>query len=280
MTAILGGLLAAFGWGTATLVSSRTTRMIGSQHALAWVMVTGTVITVVAAPAIEGIPSPGTGGAAWAIASGLCSVVGLSVMYRALRIGQVGVVAPIGATEGAFAAVIAVVLLGEHLTRGVAAGLLVVTAGIVLVTFHGRLADIHLRPSAYAIVAALIFGFGLVASSKAGAAVGPLWTILVARLVGCLVIALPLALRGSLRVPPRRPLGMAVYSGIGEVVGFVGYITGSQSSIAVCAVIASQYAAVAAIGGYLAFGERLNRLQVIGGVVLMAGIAAVAAIRG
>jgi drug/metabolite transporter (DMT)-like permease len=280
MTAILGGLLAAFGWGTATLVSSRTTRMIGSQQALAWVMVTGTVITVIAAPAVEGVPSPGTGGAAWAIASGLCSVVGLSVMYRALRIGRVGVVAPIGAAEGAFAAVFAVVFLDEHLTRGVAVGLLVVTAGIVLVTFHGRLSDIHLRPSVYAIVAAVIFGFGLVASSKAGAAVGPLWTILVARLVGCLVIALPLALRGSLRVPSRRPLGMAVYSGIGEVVGFVSYIVGSQSSIAVSAVIASQYAAVAAIGGYLAFGERLNRLQLTGGVVLMAGIAAVAAIRG
>jgi drug/metabolite transporter (DMT)-like permease len=254
--------------------------MIGSQQALAWVMVTGTVITIVAAPAIEGLPSPGAGGAAWAIASGLCSVVGLSVMYRALRIGKVGVVAPIGATEGAFAAVIAVVLLDEHLTRGVAAALLVVTLGIVLVTFHGRLADLHLRPSVYAIAAALVFGFGLVASSKAGAAVGPLWTILVARLVGCLLVALPLALRGSLRLPPRRPLGMAVYSGVGEVVGFVGYIAGSQSSIAVCAVIASQYAAVAAIGGYLAFGERLNRLQVIGGVVLMAGITAVAAIRG
>src|SRR5215475_3463976 len=105
MTAILGGLVAAFGWGTATLVSSRTTRMIGSQQALAWVMVTGTVITVISAPAIEGLPSPGTGGAAWALASGLCSVIGLSVMYRALRIGKIGVVAPIGATEGAFAAV-------------------------------------------------------------------------------------------------------------------------------------------------------------------------------
>ena len=43
--------------------------------------------------------------------------------------------------------------------------------------------------------------------------------------------------------------------------------------------IASQYAAVAAIGSYLVFGERLNRLQVVGGVVLMAGIAAVAALQ-
>ena len=168
MTAILGGLVAAFGWGTATLVSSRTTRMIGSQQALAWVMVTGLVITIVAAPVAEGLPSPGTGGALWAVSSGLCSVLGLSMMYRALRIGKVGVVAPIGATEGAFAAVIAVVLLDEHLTRGVAVGLLVVTAGIVLVTFHGRLADLHVRPSVYALVAATIFGFGLVASSRAG----------------------------------------------------------------------------------------------------------------
>ena len=71
---------------------------------------------------------------------------------------------------------------------------------------------------------------------------------------------------------------MAVYSGMGEVVGFVGYIAGSRSSIAVCAVIASQYAVVAAVGSYLVFGERLNRLQLAGGIVLMAGIAAVAVI--
>jgi drug/metabolite transporter (DMT)-like permease len=279
MTAILGGLVAAFGWGTATLVSSRTTRMIGSQQALAWVMITGLLITIVAAPLFEGVPSPGTHGALWAIASGVCSALGLSMMYRALRIGKVGVVAPIGATEGAFAAVIAVVVLDEQLTPGVTAALLVITAGIVLVTFHGRLADIHLRPSAYALVAAAIFGFGLVASARAGAAVGPLWTIFVARAVGCLVVALPLLLRGRLRLPPRLPLGLAVYSGVGEVGGFIGYIRGSQSSIAVCAVIAAQYAAVAAIGSYLVFGERMNRLQVIGGVVLMAGITAVAAIR-
>lgn len=279
MNAVLGGLVAAMGWGTATLVSSRTTRMIGSQQALAWVMVTGLVITAVAAPLFEGIPHPGARGALWAIASGLCSVVGLSMMYRALRIGKVGVVAPIGATEGAFAAIIAVILLDEHLTSGVAAALLVVTAGIMLVTFHGRLSDIHVRPSVYALVAALIFGFGLVASARAGEAVGPLWTILVARLVGCLLIALPLLLRGSLSIPPRRPLLMAIYSGVGEVVGFVGYIAGSRSSIAVCAVIASQYAAVAAIGSYFAFGERLNRLQVAGVLVLMAGIAAVAVTR-
>ena len=45
--------------------------------------------------------------------------LGLLLMYRALRIGKVGVVAPIASTEGAIAAVFSVAL-GEQLTVGVA----------------------------------------------------------------------------------------------------------------------------------------------------------------
>ena len=49
------------------------------------------------------------------------SAAGLSMMYRALRLGKVGVVAPIASTEGAIAAVISIAL-GEQLTTGVEEG--------------------------------------------------------------------------------------------------------------------------------------------------------------
>ena len=47
MTGVLGGLLAAIMWGSSTAVASRSTRMIGSQQVLAWVMVTGFAIMAV-----------------------------------------------------------------------------------------------------------------------------------------------------------------------------------------------------------------------------------------
>ena len=51
---------------------------------------------------------------AWAVLAGAGSAVGLSLMYRALRLGKVGVVAPIASTEGALAAVFSVASRGER----------------------------------------------------------------------------------------------------------------------------------------------------------------------
>ena len=38
------------------------------------------------------------------------------MLYKALRIGKVGVIAPIAATEGAIAALLSVLVLGERVT--------------------------------------------------------------------------------------------------------------------------------------------------------------------
>ena len=43
--------------------------------------------------------------------------------------------------------------------------------------------------------------------------------------------------------------------------GFVGYIAGAQHGVAVPAVLASQFAAVAAFVSFLFFGERLARIR-------------------
>jgi len=239
VTGVLGGLVAALMWGTSTAIASRSTRMIGSQQVLAYVVLTGLVIMVVAAPVVEGAPDVSGRGAAWALAAGAASVVGLGCVYAALRIGKVGVVAPIASCEGALAAVFSVIFLGEQLSLGVALALAVVACGVVLVTFHAHLSDVHLRPALLAGTSAVVFGFGLVASSQAGGAIGPYWTILVSRVVGVVFVVVPMVLSGQLRLPGRRALPLVVYSGVAEVIGFVGYITGSQHGVAVPAVLAS-----------------------------------------
>jgi uncharacterized membrane protein len=279
VTGVLGGLVAALMWGTSTAIASRSTRMIGSQQVLAYVVLTGLVIMVVAAPVVEGVPDVTARGAAWALAAGAASVIGLGCVYAALRIGKVGVVAPIASCEGALAAVFSVIFLGEQLSLGVALALAVVACGVVLVTFHAHLSDVHLRPALLAGTSAIIFGFGLVASSQAGGAIGPYWTILVSRVVGVVFVVVPMVVTGQLRPPGRRALPLVVYSGVAEVIGFVGYITGSQHGVAVPAVLASQFAAVAAFVSFLFFGERLSRMQVYGAVLIAIGVATVAVLR-
>jgi drug/metabolite transporter (DMT)-like permease len=276
---VVGGLMAAVFWGLSTVAASRSTRRIGPQQALAYVMLTGLAIALVLAPAIEGAPKDvGARGLVWALVAGFASVWGLSMMYRALRIGKVGVVAPIASTEGALAAIFSVAFLGETLTLRVTLALCVVAAGIVVVTFHGRLADLHVRPCLYALAAATAFGIALISSAKAGAAVGMFWTILIARIVGVLYTAVPLFVRKNLPWPGRVVL-ICVFAGVAEVTGFAAYIYATDDGVAVPAVLGSQFAAVAALASFVAFGERVTRVQFAGAMVIMAGVAAVAALR-
>lgn len=278
MIGVLGGLIAALAWGSSTVVASRSTRMIGSQQALAYVLICGTVLTVPLALAVDGIPSGADSRAwAWAVLGGFASVGGLSMMYRALRIGKVGVVSPVASTEGALAAVFAIAL-GENVTVAIGVALLVVAVGVVVVTFHASLADLHLRPVLYALCAASMFGVGLVASARAGDGLGAFWTILVARIVGLGFLVAPLAVSGLLP-RPGRALRLVAYSGVAEVVGFAAYIVGAQHGIAVSAVLAAQFAAVATLLSFFAFDERLTRRQLLGVIVILAGVTAVAALR-
>ena len=167
MLAIIGGLGAAIAWATTTLVAARATRLIDVRSLLATVMAVGLVVSAPAAT-ISGIPH-GVAGSTWAwlALSGLANVAGLLCSYSALRVGKVGIVAPITSTEGAVAAVIAVVA-GESLSAGTGVTLAVVAVGVMLAA-RARSADdesrrTNLRAALFAGGAALAFGFGLSAA--------------------------------------------------------------------------------------------------------------------
>jgi drug/metabolite transporter (DMT)-like permease len=128
----------------------------------------------------------------------------------------------------------------------------------------------------FSIVAASIFAIGLVASGKAAVLVPPIWVALSARLIGLIVVALPLVLQRRL-VITRAALPLVIVSGIGEILGSTLSAWGATESIAVVAVLGSQFAAIAAVMAYFLFGERLSRSQLIGVVLIILGVTALAA---
>jgi drug/metabolite transporter (DMT)-like permease len=277
VTGVLGGATAALMWASSTLAASRSTRILGAQLALAYVMAIGLVVCLVLAPASGAPPDLDGGTLAWGLLSGVASVAGLSFLYSALRVGTVGIVSPIVATEGGLAALVAVAL-GEEIGIGIAAALLVMVAGVVVVTYRPERAGIEPAAIAFALLAASTFAVGLVASARAGDGLGPFWTILAARVIGVAAIGLPVLLRGQLRAPGRA-WPFVVVSGLAEVGGFSGFIVGAQDGVAVPAVIASQFAALAVLGAFLLFGERLTRRQAAGIAAILVGVAVVTALR-
>jgi len=279
--AILGGVGAAVAWAVSVLCSSRSSRLIDPMAVVAWVMLVGLVITAPLAAA-AGVPARLHGSLlVWLIVAGAGNVVGLIINYYALRIGQVSLVAPIVSTEGAIAAVIAVIA-GASLAVSVAVALLVIVVGVALASVPARDAAIedvarHPRVVILALVSTLSFGASLYATGRAGAALPASWVVLSARLLGVLALVLPLALAGRLRLT-RRAVPFVVVSGVAEVAGFYSYTWGSRHGLAVAAVLSSQFAVVALAASYVLFSERLSRVQLAGVTCVLVGVAALSAL--
>jgi drug/metabolite transporter (DMT)-like permease len=300
MIAILGGLIAAFLWGSANLISSRSSRLIGASSTLAWMLFVGLVLDTPVALASGPLPALTPMLAVWLAGSGFGSTIGLLFLYRGLKIGKVGVVTALASTEGAIAAVIAVVW-GESLTIGAAVMLGVIAIGIAMVAFAtgaaeatqtldepevaGRAAGRHprltpeRRAALFGAAAALCFGFGIYATGQLGANLPPFVAILPVRVVGVVGVMLPLAVTGRLRIT-RAAAPMVVAIGVAELLGNVAYVIGAKESIAIAAVLASQYAAVAAVAAFVLLHERLSLHQRSGVVAIAVGVAILTAVRG
>jgi drug/metabolite transporter (DMT)-like permease len=282
MIAVLGGLGAACAWAISTLCSSRSSRLIDPPSVVAWIMLVGLLITAPLAAA-DGVPAALHGSAiTWLVISGAGNVVGLVISYAAMRIGQVAIVAPIVSTEGAIAATIAVVA-GETLAPGVGITLAVIALGVSLsaVPAEGMSEEHrerHPRAVGLAVLAACSFGASLYATARAGTQLPSSWVVLAARVIGVAALAIPLALTGRLHLT-RRAAPLVVASGVCEVLGFFSFTAGARHGIAVAAVLSSQFAALAAVGAYFLFAERLSRIQLIGVVTVIAGVAILSALR-
>jgi drug/metabolite transporter (DMT)-like permease len=279
MIALLGGLGAAFAWGAGTVCSARSTRMLGAWSVVAWVMLVGFLANLVL---IAVGPSPGALSSttlAWMLVAGVGNVGGLLLEYSALRRGKVGLVTPIASTEGAIAAVLAVVA-GEALGAASALLLAVIVIGVVLA---GVAPDESARDQnqsgafVLAVLAALLFGLGLFAAGHLSASLPAAWAMLPPRLVGVVVVTVPLAATRRLRVS-RSALPLVVATGLAEVLGFAFYEVGARHSVAVAAVLGSQFAVVASVAAYMLFRERLTRLQLAGVVATVLGVAALTAV--
>jgi drug/metabolite transporter (DMT)-like permease len=131
-----------------------------------------------------------------------------------------------------------------------------------------------------ALGAACFTGLSLFAASRGGSGVGSDWVLVCIRLSSVAMVLLPLAVGGRLR-SPRGIVLPVIVAGIGEVIAFAAYIEASDRiGVAIPAVIASQFALIAATTGWLVLGERLGRRQLAGAGAILAGVTALTIFQG
>jgi drug/metabolite transporter (DMT)-like permease len=281
--AIVGGLATAVLWASTLLGSARSARLIGSWSTLGWVMLVGLVVSiplvVVSSPPVQLTQEQ----LIYLTVAGLANSIGLLLVYTALQRGKVGVVGPIVSTEGAIGATLAV-MAGDAISGPTLALLAVIAAGVALAAYERGVIpeEGDTRPTvsapvtaAIALGAAVLFGINLFATSRVAEDLPLAWTVLPARVAGVVLVTIPLVLMRRLRIV-RPAAAVVIFVGLAEVVGTATYAFGSRDSAPIAAVLASQFAGIAAIAAFFLFGERLNRLQIAGVVTIAIGVATLA----
>ncbi len=286
MVPILGGLGAALLFTVSVLTSARASRLIGAPASVAWAMTIGLVVALPIAVITAPAPDFGSGTWAWFLLAGLGNVVGLLLTYAAYRFGAVAVIVTIASTEGAIAAVLAV-LAGEALAPGTGPILAVIAIGVVItatgsgVGAEGVPITFEKARSAAILAAfsAASFGIGLYSLGRISSLLPTAWAILPPRVVGVVLVAIPLAVLGRMKLT-RAAAPYVVGVGLAEVIGYAFFATGAHVAIAITAVLATLFAPLSSIAAFILFRERIARRQVVGIGLVVLGVAILAAVQG
>ncbi|MFF1556760.1 EamA family transporter [Streptomyces sp. NPDC058279] len=279
-TALLWGL-ADFGGGLLTRRIPALTVVVVSQ--VVAVVVLGTVVLATGAWREAGPQL-------WfAVAAGLVGPVAMLSFYKALALGPMGVVSPLGSL-GVIVPVGAGLALGERPGPGQFAGIAVAVVGIVLAGGPElRGAPVQRRAVLLTLVAA--FGFGAVMALIAEAShtvTGLFLALFVQRVTN--VVAGGTALwaqvrRGAPALPdgsgPRvlwRLLPALAFVGLADVAANGTYSVAAQSGpVTVAAVLSSLYPVITALAAFAVLKERLRTVQAAGAGLALAGTVLLAA---
>ena len=274
-------LISSVSWGTADFLGGLQARRI----ALLRVMVLSqglALLLLLMVLAVRGTGLPAVRYLWPAAAGGLAGIAGLTAFYRGLSIGKMSVVAPIAAT-GVSIPVIVGIAGGDQPAAIQLLGILAACVGVVLVsreTDHepkspgARATRVSI---ALALVAAL--GFGSLAVALRSAARGDvLWALAVARGVGVSAVLLVFLVR---RPPPESgpiPYGLLALMGTLDLAANGLYAVATRHGLlSIVAVGASQYPLVTVLLARLVLHERVRRIQELGIVAAVAGVALIAA---
>lgn len=281
MAALLALLSAAI-YGAADFLGGTASRR---ATVVATVVVSQAAGVVLLLAALPWLPAASVRAAdvAWGATAGLAGGVGVALLYRALAIGPMSLVAPLTAACAAAVPVAAGLWFGERLTTATGAGIVLAGAAIVLVGqarpsetagTQDEGASPHARGGiCVALAAGVAVGLFFVALARTRPDAG-LWPLVAARAVSIVLFAaIALATRQPLLVTGS-VLWIAIAGGALDMLANALYLVAVQRGpLNVIATLASLYPASTILLARVVLRERLSRLQVAGIVCALAATA-------
>jgi drug/metabolite transporter (DMT)-like permease len=279
---VIFGLAAALGWGLADFTGAVAGRRIGSLPTVMIAQLLSAGVMTVFMFAGGHDPDVLEPYVALIVLNGLASGGAYLSHYRALQLGPVAVVSPIGATYAAVGVALAVLVLGERPGPSALVGGIVVVLGVMLTsTDLAKLrAGTHTRPPGlpWAVVSAVLFGIGGFLLGYFAQEVGwvpGLWASRCAQVAMFSVISVISVVhgRGFDRVGWNVGVLVALGSGAADLLGVVTYSIGASLGLVSIVLIASAVFPLIAVALSIAvLHERPVANQYVGIALVVAGL--------
>jgi drug/metabolite transporter (DMT)-like permease len=266
-------LASALLYGAADFTGGFATRRAGVLPVVVVSQLSGLVLLLLLMPFLPAA-SPSRADLLWGVAAALTGGVGVALLYRALAIGRMAVVAPTTAVCAVAIPVVVSVLLGERPGPPAVAGILLGVGSIVLVSQQTPAdAAAGARDHRYgwrlppgvgiALVSGVAIGLFFLSLARTRPEAG-MWPILVSRTVGVTLFgAAAAAGRRSLRMPGMLVLTLAC--GAVDMSANALYLLAARTGpLSVVVTLSSLYPASTVLLARVVLGERLNARQIAG----------------
>ena len=207
----------------------------------------------------------------WGVIAGLSGGIGVALLYQALAIGTMAVVAPITAVCAAMIPVIVAFLLGERLRHSAIIGIALAFAAIALVSqpsTRSRDRSSNLGSSSSSLLLALLAGIvvGLFFLSLARTTTGAgMWPLIAARITSVVLFGSYALTTGQSLKMNGTATKIAVTGGVLDMLANIVYMLAARAGpLSIVVTLASLYPAGTVILARIVLRERLSLAQVLG----------------
>jgi len=274
--ALLLSLAAAIVYGAGDFLGGFATKRAPVLTVVFGAQVAALPVIAVALPLLGGVVHPAD--LAWGAGAGVLGAAAVTLLYRALAMGTMGIVSPVAAVLAAAVPAIYGFAIGERPVPAALAGIVLALVAVVVVSLSAGSGP-TLRGVPEAAAAGIMFAGFFIVFARTSPDAG-LWPLAAARVASLVVFALlALAARAPL-VPPAGVRGTIAGSGVFDMLANVFYVLAVHTGlIAIVAVVTSLYpASTLALAG-IVLRERLSLRQWVGVGCAFTGIATIALAR-
>lgn len=276
MLAIVLSLVGAWCWGISDFGAGLISRRLPVISVVGGAQLFGLAVAMLLV-LVSGDPFPDRGAALASVAAGCSGLAGLALFYRALAVGTMSVVAPIGATGVALPLLVGLAG-GDDPAPAQLVGLAAAIAGVLAASREPRdgARAVPMRGAGLAVLSALGFGGYFIAAHTAARGGVP-WLLVLSHSVVVPVLVVG-ALARAVKLPARADVPLLIGVGAFDIAATAMYgIANRHGLLSIVSVVGSTYPVTTLLLARHFLRERLARSQAVGVSLALGGVALIAA---